>query len=140
MSARNRSGYYSEGTHMRRRAPTPVVSGIFSEKRAQLDDALFLLLEHAVERAQQPRLRGTRDRLAHADRSDQAIRHGAPRARLGGLVGPFGGFVALLFCCALHEAQLTIFGPQSLELLRSHDDAAGIDLVVLEELSELGGH
>src|SRR6187402_3587312 len=110
-----------------------------SEYGFELDSGLLLGHEHVIQGAQQASLRGTGDRLTHGHRLDQTRGHCTTRARLGRLLA-LGQLRAGLLGGAFLVLHLAILGAQPLELLRSDDDAARVDLVVLEELSKLGGH
>src|SRR5687767_3244710 len=111
-----------------------------SEQRAQIDGRLLALLEHAVHGAKQAGFGRSGNSLAGGRVLNQARRDRATGMRLLELLLAFLRGLAAGFRLRLNELRAAIRRSEPLEALRSGDQAARVDLVILDELGELGCH
>src|SRR5688572_19613689 len=109
-----------------------------SEDLAQLGRFLLLLLEHAIQGAQQTRLLSAGERAPRLGRLQQTRRDGAPGATLRPrflLVLVVSSRVRLS-AEALLQPNLTVFRAKPLKLARSDNQSPRVDLFVAEEFGE----
>src|SRR5262249_53869369 len=111
------------------------------EDRAELDLLELLLLEDGVERAKDARLLRAADVLAGEGGRDRLLSDRAPAAGLlGGESLLLLGRILAFARRSLREPDLAILQAEPLELGGRHEDAAGVDLLLLEEAFEFRSH